>query len=246
MVGSFNETAQEVWDFVRCQRPDGSHYGTAGKCRKGTEVAGYDKWNTLAKGNYGEVKINPEGTRVVKTLLTHNGQKGEFGPYEVELATKMGELGHSPKIHSHSEDHIEMDVAPGKTLWANYTRGKGEPVMNAAQAKKAGDAIRALHELGFAHNDNHALQYLVDGDNVKLVDFGLSVPLSRNPAKAMNDLSKIDPLVRWNNPELANDPYFAHVNKYLAEFKAVEGEGKKAKNQRLKIAEAYLKGLESL
>jgi hypothetical protein len=39
MYGSFNEEANEVWDFVRCQRPDGSYYGTAGKCRSGTEVA---------------------------------------------------------------------------------------------------------------------------------------------------------------------------------------------------------------
>lgn len=38
MYGSFNEEAQEIWDFARCQRPDGSFYGTRGKCRKGSEV----------------------------------------------------------------------------------------------------------------------------------------------------------------------------------------------------------------
>jgi hypothetical protein len=64
--------------------------------------------------------------------------------------------------------------------------------------------------------------------------------------KALHDISKIDPLVRWGNPELSNDPYFAHVSKHLAEYKAVEGESKKAKNQRLKIAESYLQGLKSL
>ena len=36
-VGSFNEEAQELWDFVRCVRPDGSAYGTSGRCRKGTQ-----------------------------------------------------------------------------------------------------------------------------------------------------------------------------------------------------------------
>ena len=173
MQGTFNETAQEVWDFVRCQRTNGTHYGTAGKCRKGTEV-GYANWKSLAKGNYGDVKISPDGKRVVKTLLEHEGRKGEFGPYEVEIAEKMGKLGHSPIIHSHSADHIEMDVAPGNTLWAGYARAEGEPVMNAAQAKKAGDAIKALHQLGYFHGDNHALQYLVNGNDVKLVDFGLS------------------------------------------------------------------------
>jgi hypothetical protein len=37
--GFFSDDAQAVWDFVRCQRPDGSYYGTSGKCRQGTEVA---------------------------------------------------------------------------------------------------------------------------------------------------------------------------------------------------------------
>lgn len=36
--GSFNEEAQAVWDFVRCQRADGTFYGTRGKCRKGNEA----------------------------------------------------------------------------------------------------------------------------------------------------------------------------------------------------------------
>lgn len=27
-----------VWDFTRCRRPDGTFYGTGGKCRQGTEV----------------------------------------------------------------------------------------------------------------------------------------------------------------------------------------------------------------
>ena len=38
MYGSFNEKAQETWDFARCQRPDGSYYGSPGRCKKGTEV----------------------------------------------------------------------------------------------------------------------------------------------------------------------------------------------------------------
>jgi hypothetical protein len=39
MFGSFNEEAQAVWDFVRCQRPDGTIYGSrSGRCKKGTPV----------------------------------------------------------------------------------------------------------------------------------------------------------------------------------------------------------------
>jgi hypothetical protein len=37
-LGSFTEESiQAVWEFTRCVRPDGTAYGTAGQCRKGTE-----------------------------------------------------------------------------------------------------------------------------------------------------------------------------------------------------------------
>lgn len=38
LLGSFGEEAQAVWDFVRCQRPDGSFYGSpSDNCLKGVE-----------------------------------------------------------------------------------------------------------------------------------------------------------------------------------------------------------------
>jgi hypothetical protein len=38
MYGSFDENARAVWDFTRCQRPNGTFYGTRGKCKSGDEV----------------------------------------------------------------------------------------------------------------------------------------------------------------------------------------------------------------
>jgi serine/threonine protein kinase len=257
-IGGFSKDAQELWDFVRCMRPDGSVYGTSGRCRKGTETdsVDYEKWSPLAEGNYGKVSINPEGTRVVKTLhIGKDGKKGEFGPHEIEIATKMGELGHSPKIHSHSKNHIEMDVAPGKTLWEGYSRKEGEPQMNTAQATKAAAAIRDLHKMGFAHGDLHSLQFLIDGDNAKLVDFGLSVPTSmrassmwgvHGPTKVMQDLSKIGSLINWKNPKLQSDPYIKLVNKYLDQYKAVQGNSQAAKAKRNQLGEQYLQELNKL
>jgi tRNA A-37 threonylcarbamoyl transferase component Bud32 len=208
---------------------------------------GYDKWNPLAEGNYGKVSLSPDGKRVVKELLVgKDGKKGEFGEFEVDLATKMGKLGHSPKIHSHSPDHIEMDVAPGKPLWKSYARGEDEPQMTTTQARKAAAAIRDLHKMGYAHGDLHALQFIVDGDNVKLVDYGLSVPVKRQPSRVMQDLSKIAGLLNWKNPELANDPYVSLVNKYLDEYKEVKGVSKAANNKRTQIGEAYLRELNRL
>ena len=41
--GQFNKEALEVLDFARCQRPDGSYYGTGGQCRKGVSVGPKEK-----------------------------------------------------------------------------------------------------------------------------------------------------------------------------------------------------------
>lgn len=43
MYGDFNEEAQAIWDFARCQRSDGTFYGTRGKCKQGKEVGGEEK-----------------------------------------------------------------------------------------------------------------------------------------------------------------------------------------------------------
>ena len=37
------EQFREQYDFTRCQRPDGTYYGTGGQCRKGTEVGAREK-----------------------------------------------------------------------------------------------------------------------------------------------------------------------------------------------------------
>ena len=39
----FNELALDKYDFKRCQRADGTFYGTGGQCRKGTEAGDKEK-----------------------------------------------------------------------------------------------------------------------------------------------------------------------------------------------------------
>ena len=40
---NFSEKALEALDFARCQRPDGSYYGTGGQCRKGSPTGAKEK-----------------------------------------------------------------------------------------------------------------------------------------------------------------------------------------------------------
>lgn len=201
----------------------------------------YSDWKPIAEGNYGKVSMSPDGERAVKELLEHKGVKGEFGPHEVDLATKMGELGHSPKVFSHSKDHIEMERAMGRPLWKGYSRAEDEPSMNAEQATKAAAAIRDLHKMGFSHHDMHSQQFLVNGNNVKLVDFGLSKPAKDEPRAVVQDLNKISKLVDWDNPKLDNDPYVELVRRTRKKY----AEANKKKQEEEKIAIQYLRELET-
>ncbi len=45
----FSESAQDALDFARCQRPDGSFYGTGGQCRKGSPTGAKEKAAPKAK-----------------------------------------------------------------------------------------------------------------------------------------------------------------------------------------------------
>lgn len=189
---------------------------TAGRISK-TNRGGtgkYENWKEEARGFYGIVSYSPDGKRAVKLLIDRKDGKGGFGPHEVEVGKKMAALGHSPRIHSHSEKHLEMDRVPGKPLWEGYQRQEGEEPMNSRQAAKAAAALRDLHRLGYYHGDMHNKQLIVNGDNVKLIDFGLSAPASSDPRKAIIDLNKISGLVNWSNPDLDGDPYVRLVRKY--------------------------------
>lgn len=100
-------------------------------------------------------------------------------------------------------------------------------------------------KVSISPDGTRAVKDLLTGGNVKLVDFGLSVPTSRQPVRVMQDLAKIAPLVQWSNTDLANDPYVQVVNRHLPEYRAVEGTSKAAKAKRERIAEEYLAELES-
>jgi hypothetical protein len=87
----------------------------------------------------------------------------------------------------------------------------------------------------------------VNGDDIKLVDYGLSGRLSSNPVKAMQDLAKISKLVGWEKAELSGDPYFSLVSRLLPEYRKLgDSRSKKSVARRLEIAEEYLKELNSL
>ena len=210
-------------------------------------VPDYHLWVEFNEGSYGCIRVSPDGSRAVKeTLPGPDGGPGQFGTYEVGLAITMGELGHSPRVYRALDTHLEMDFVTGTPMWASYKPAEDETVMNAAQTRKLAAAIKDLHLMGYAHGDMHVRQILVDGDDVKLVDYGSASLISERPVRSMHDLNKIGLLANWGNDELADDPYIQLVNKHLTRYRDVKGVSKAAHEQRDTIALDYLQELEEL
>lgn len=207
----------------------------------------YHLWEQINEGHYGCIRISPDGTRAVKELFPGlDGEAGEFGPHEVELAITMGELGHSPRVHRATNSHLEMDLLSGQPLWASYKPEEDEPVMTSAQTRKLAAALKDLHRLGYCHGDLHVRQVLIAGDEVKLVDFGSARPLSERPVKCLHDLNKVAALANWADDEVSEDPYIRVLNKHLNRYRDVKGVSKAAHELRQTIALDYLQELEEL
>ena len=67
-LGHIDEKALEVLDFARCQRPDGSVYGSRGQCRKGKEIGAKEetpkkekKARKKKEGAEGKTQAKPKG-----------------------------------------------------------------------------------------------------------------------------------------------------------------------------------------
>ena len=128
MLGSFNEEAQAVWDFVRCQRADGTFYGTSGTCRKGTKTGAKEK--EPAKGRKSKVKealtkATPKQKKALKEKLTKVKQEKE---------TKKKE---SPPVSKEAYMAIvkELRAAMGKKNWDKVEKLQKELRKMAADMK---------------------------------------------------------------------------------------------------------------
>jgi len=74
---SFGESAQDALDFARCQRPDGSFYGTSGQCRKGSPTGAKEK--AAAKSKASKAADKTEQLRQINTQEGRGGGVGKGG-----------------------------------------------------------------------------------------------------------------------------------------------------------------------
>ena len=199
--------------------------------------------NVIAQGNYGKVTLSDDGSVIKKELLTDR-EGNEWGTMEVELGIAMGKAGYGPKVYPHltNDTQIVMDASKGKPIWEGYRPTEDEPTsMSEAAGRKALDALMYMHrDLGAYHGDSHVLQYLVDGDNVDVIDFGLSGKIEGDDgwSKAVTDLRKSRKFIGLDRFQ-EDEGVVGEVAKLLTEDAEIKGSSKAAKAAKALTAQKY-------
>ena len=198
-----------AFEFVRCQRADGSHYGTAGKCQKGREVDAADvlgKGKTyvqivkelkgkkeLGEGAYGRV-YDVGGGVVVK--------QGKISDKEINALERLNSVEGVPRVLGHQYKNPSAKSAQKAGILA-MTKAPGVPMVEVTAETMIGmrdkkdfseavDAVlgvlKEVHSKGIGHNDLHQNNMFYDSATKKatIIDFGLSK--SNDPKSQLDDV----------------------------------------------------------
>lgn len=122
------EDYAECYDFARCLRSDGSTYGTAGKCRKGTqtEQAGKEEREGRLRETYGKAFLALDKLKQ-RRKRTKAGKKTE------EIDARIQKLGKVLKTVGAEHSKVRTENAKGRKgenfgklpQWASEGRGNG-------------------------------------------------------------------------------------------------------------------------
>ena len=143
----FNEVVQpgqEVFDYARCQRPDGSYYGTSGTCRKGSQVGPKEKaaLKKAAKAGNQKAKV---ALAVVEGKMTKAEAKKELGG--------GGGGGEAPKAKEQPKKvESKSDAKPSKKEGYEpkaKPEEKKRNVLQRAKDKITGKGKNNIEDVGF-------------------------------------------------------------------------------------------------
>lgn len=190
MYGSFSQSALELWDFVRCQRPDGTFYGTRGKCRKGSEASPKEKGKFLGGGLEGKVYGIGRG-RVLKVA---DGSDPNLEAQKIAsdagLAPRIlaaGTMKKDPKQRKYQIiDQVQTEDIPGIGQPGRASAPLEElSERDMIREKKAYLAALELNARGVEHGDLHGgnLKWNSAEDKPVLLDFDNAI-IDKKKAKA--------------------------------------------------------------
>ena len=184
-----------MFNFTRCRRADGSHYGTAGVCRKGSEDPLTLFKNQLesktkelrpkliGQGAFGKVYDVGDGV-----VIKH----GRISEQEIKSLLHLKSLPEVPRVIAFSKESnnnnndvsvLAMSKAPGVPFSQLDEYDQEEEWENFLPT------LRKLHKRGVAHNDLHSNNVFIDEETGKftVIDFGQAS--LNDPVSQINDLT---------------------------------------------------------
>ena len=126
------------YDFTRCVRPDGSAYGTGGKCKKGAEQAKQPaekkaKTSKERKEAIKEKRLTSNATwRLMRQVLDTPEVKRQFQSLE-----KKGDVEGARSLYSRIEAEAGKKASAGEGRLAKGNSGEPTPANRAAMENKA-------------------------------------------------------------------------------------------------------------
>lgn len=192
----------DQFDFARCQRPDGSHYGTGGVCRKGTPVDAkksivtdkmkkvIEEGKPFAQGGFSELYM-VDGL-VVKV------QEDAYLPdiqTEMDMQKMAADAGLAPKVYGVEQvgdDKVIIVMDPiAKGMKNPPSMDDYAPTMLAELDRPTmlagGELYGKMLQAGIVHADYHTGNWFIDSKgNTQAIDFGISSKIKDAPLKHLN------------------------------------------------------------
>lgn len=199
MYGTFSQSALDLWDFVRCQRPNGSFYGTKGQCRKGTEAGPKPQGEYLGGGLEGKVYSIGRGRVLKVSNEADPNLEAQRIASDAGLAPrilKAGSMKSDPKRRKFQViDHVRTEDIPGIGQPGRASKALDELTSEQARREKAA-YMAALHlnSLGVEHGDIHGGNVKWDSDRNRpvLLDFdNARIDSRRSKSEARNLLNSV-------------------------------------------------------
>ncbi len=178
MYGSFSKSALDLWNFTRCQRPNGTFYGTRGKCRKGAEAGPKERGEFLGGGLEGKVYGVGRG-RVLKISKDADPNlDAQRIASDAELAPRIlavGAMKSDPKQRKYQViDRVRTEDISGIGQPGRVSKPIDELSGSEIRREKASYlSVLKLNSLGVEHGDIHGgnLKWDIDRNRPVLLDF---------------------------------------------------------------------------
>ena len=174
---------------------------TAMRFSAGTHFGPYEIVAPLGKGGMGEVyrAYDHRLKRSVAIKIVTAATDGDLRARFIREAQAVARVEH-PHVcrvydvgRDHDVDYLVMEYLEGETLASRLERGPLPAGEAIAIARQIAEALAHTHEHGLVHRDLKPGNVMLTGTGAKVLDFGLSGPISTDTATIAGTLQYMSP-----------------------------------------------------